>query len=391
MRVVHVISNLGIGGAELSLCSLIEQLSCNGVDHVVVSLLPGGVLRPRLEQAGARVIELDGKRGLAGVLLLPGLGSQISTAKPDIIQAWMYHSNIAVTVARGLGYFKCPVIWSIRQGLDNLALDGHLTRALIRLGATLSGYPEVVVYNSEDAALTHEAIGYAASRRWVICNGIDCHRFRPRPEARAALRVQLQLDEDAVLIGRVARYSRMKDFNTLLGAFREVLNPLPSARLLLVGTDVDTGNKELVTLCRRHDCLDRVLFMGPRLDIEQIYPALDVFVSSSSANEGFPNVVAEALASGTLVASTSVGDSFLINQGAQRVVLPKDEDALCNAILSLAGLASEQKETLSALGRRFIEANFSMEAFAAQHVDLYRCLIHGNRPAEVAVVVNSKG
>jgi glycosyltransferase involved in cell wall biosynthesis len=378
MRVVHVISNLGIGGAELSLCSLVERLSCKGVDHVVVSLLPGGVLRPRLEEAGARVIELDGRRGLGGVLLLRELGSRIGAAKPDLIHAWMYHSNIAATVAQGLGYLRCPVIWSIRQGLENRALDGYLTRALIRLGATLSNYPDVVVYNSEDAALTHEAIGYAASRRWVIRNGIDCHRFRPRPEARAALRMQLQLEDEVALIGRIARYSPMKDFETLIGAFRELLKQLPHARLLLVGTDLDPGNKELVALCQRHGCLDQILFVGPRLDIEQIYPALDVLVSSSSANEGFPNVVAEALASGTLVASTSVGESFLINEGSHRVVSPKNEPGLCDAILSLVRLPSEEKEMLSARGRGFIEVNFSIDAFAAAHADLYRRLVHSH-------------
>jgi glycosyltransferase involved in cell wall biosynthesis len=374
MRIVHVISNLGIGGAELSLCSLVEQTQRRGFDNVVVSLLPDGALRPRLERAGASVIELPGKRGFAGALLLRALGIHVAAAHPDIVHSWMYHSNVAATVVRGLRYFKCPLIWSIRQGFDNPTLDIGLTRGLIRLGARLSTYPEVVVYNSDDAALTHEAIGYAASRRWIIHNGVDCDRFRPRPDARAAFRAELGLTRDAVLIGRVARYSPMKDFDTLLGAFRKVLNTLSSARLLLIGTDISAGNQGLVSLCLRHGCLDDVIFMGPRLDIEEIYPALDLLVSSSSANEGFPNVVAEALASGTLVASTSIGQSDLIHGGAHRVVPPRDEDALCEAMVDLAGLGAERIQELSGQGRGFVEANFSVEAFAQRHVHLYKDL-----------------
>ena len=391
MRIVHVISNLGIGGAELSLCSLVEQTQRRGFDNIVVSLLPDGALRPRLERAGASVIELPGKRGFAGALLLRALGIHVAAAHPDIVHSWMYHSNVAATVVRGLRYFKCPLIWSIRQGFDDPTLDSGLTRGLIRLGARLSTYPEVVVYNSDDAALTHEAIGYAASRRWIIYNGVDCDRFRPRPDARAAFRAELGLTRDAVLIGRVARYSPMKDFDTLLGAFRKVLNTLSSARLLLIGTDISAGNQGLVSLCLRHGCLDDVIFMGPRLDIEEIYPALDLLVSSSSANEGFPNVVAEALASGTLVASTSIGQSDLIHGGAHRVVPPRDEDALCEAMVDLAGLGAERIQELSGQGRGFVEANFSVEAFAQRHVHLYKDLFQRRTVAPLPLDAKTLG
>jgi glycosyltransferase involved in cell wall biosynthesis len=378
MRIVHIISNLGIGGAELNLCSLVEQTFPKGIEHVVVSLLPGGILRPRLERAGARTIELPGKRGLAGALLLRRLGVHVASAEPDIVHGWMYHSNLAATVMRGLGFFNCPVIWSIRQGLDNFDASG-LTNTVMRLGAWLSYRPEAIVYNSKDAASSHEALGYSPRHSQIIYNGVDCERFRPRPEARAKLRDQLNLPDHALLIGRVARYSPMKDFDTLLAAFRKVLDAQPAARLLLAGTDVEAGNHELASLCRRHDCAAQVILLGPRLDIEQIYPALDVHVSSSNANEGFPNVVAEALASGTLVVSTSIGESALIRQGAHHVVSPGNADVLSAAILDLAARSSEEMRALSSKGRQFIEDNFSIETFACKHADLYESLAKQNR------------
>src|SRR5260370_33001604 len=133
MGVAHVVAIVGIGGAELSLCSLVEQTQRRGFDNIVVSLLPDGALRPRLERAGAGVIELPGKRGFAGALLLRALGIDVAAAHPDIVHSWMYHSNIAATVLRGLRYFRCPLIWSIRQGFNNPTLDSGLTRTVIRL------------------------------------------------------------------------------------------------------------------------------------------------------------------------------------------------------------------------------------------------------------------
>jgi glycosyltransferase involved in cell wall biosynthesis len=290
---------------------------------------------------------------------------------PDIVQSWMYHANLAGTVVRGLGCFKPPLIWSIRQSLDNRSLDPVATRAVIWLGGKLSALPGAVVYNSVNAARTHEAIGYAAGRRRIIHNGIDCNRFRPRPELHNSLRVQLGLDPDTPLIGRIGRYSPMKGFDTLLKSFRKLLDVLPSAKLLLVGTGIGPDNQELMSLCSRYGCLEHVRMMKPRLDIEQVYPALDVVVSSSIGNEGFPNVVAEALASGGLVVSTSVGDGSPIDRGVHRIVSPQDDQALSKAMLSLATLLPEEKQRLSGCGRRFIENNFSIEAFAEQHIGLY--------------------
>jgi glycosyltransferase involved in cell wall biosynthesis len=115
--------------------------------------------------------------------------------------------------------------------------------------------------------------------------------------------------------------------------------------------------------------------MKPRLDIELVYPALDVVVSSSIGNEGFPNVVAEALASGALVVSTAVGEGSPVDRGVHRIVSPQDDQALSEAMLSLATLPPEARQHLSESGRQFVENNFSMEAYAEQHVRLYEELI----------------
>jgi glycosyltransferase involved in cell wall biosynthesis len=375
MRVVHVISNLNIGGAEMSLCSLVEVTAGKSIDHTVISFLPHGALCLRLERAGAAVVELAGHRGIAGALLLRSLARAIAGARPSLVQAWMYHANVATSIAKSLRAFDCPLIWSIRQSADNLALDGTLTRALIGLGAWLSVGPEAIVYNSLHGAASHEAIGYSPKQRWVIPNGVDCDRFKPRPLARGALRAELGLERDAILIGRVARYAPMKDFDTLLRAHRQVLDRLPAARLVMIGEGVNTANAELVSLCRKHGCLERVHLLRPRVDIEAVYPALDVLVSASSANEGFPNVVAEGLASGTLVVATEIGEEQLIKEGAHAVVSPKDAEALSAAILQTLALSQMARRERGEQGRIFVQKNYSVAAFSERHCALYQHLL----------------
>jgi len=366
-----VIAGLGFGGAETSICSLIEQNQSKDekLHHTVISILADGPLRPRLEKAGATVIELSGSRGTAGLLALPRLGSTIARANPDIVHAWMYHANAATAVLRRLNYFKCPLIWSIRQSIDDPALDRRLTRAIIKFGARISKYPDVTVYNSLGAALTHKSQGYSPERCAIIPNGVNCSRFRPRSDARTTLRAQLGLAPDALLVGRIARYAPMKDFETLISAFRKVRDSLPEARLLFIGDEIE-GNRELLSLCRDGGILDHVHFMGPRLDIEMVYPAFDVVVSSSRSNEGFPNVVAEALASGNLVAASSSGNEVLI-RGAHEIVAPQDSSALSAAIIKLGSLDGHEKSLRATKGRNFILENFSLQQCYERYRELY--------------------
>jgi glycosyltransferase involved in cell wall biosynthesis len=371
VRIVHVIAGLGFGGAEASLCSLIEesQSKKEKLQHTVISILADGPLRPRLEKAGATVAELSGSRGAAGILALHRLGSTIARANPDIVHAWMYHANAATAVLRRLNYFKCPLIWSVRQSIENPALDRRLTRAIIKFGARISKYPDFTVYNSFGSALTHISQGYSPERYAIIHNGVNCNRFKPRSDARATLRAQLGLASDALLVGRIARYAPMKDFETLISAFGKVRDILPQARLLLVGDEIE-GNAELLSLCRDGGILDHVHFLGPQLDIEMVYPAIDVMVSSSRSNEGFPNVVAEALASGNLVTASSSGDEVLL-RGAHEVVAPQNSKTLSAAIIKLGSLAGHEKSLRASEGRKFILENFSLQQCCERYRELY--------------------
>jgi glycosyltransferase involved in cell wall biosynthesis len=372
MHITHLISNLEPGGAETSLATLVEATQGSNIRHTVVSLLPRGVLRGRLERTGASVIELEGGRGLRGALSLPDLRNAVRKNDPDVLQCWMYHANIAGSVLKMIGTIGCPVIWGIRQGARNIWLDRLTTRAAILAGVPFSRLPERIVYNSEHSAEEHERLGYAIGPRVIIPNGIDCNRFQPRPAMRDRLRAELGLHRDTVLIGRVARYAPMKDYPTALHALASVINGLPDAHLAVIGPSLNGESAQIVSLAQELGCGAHVHILRRRLDIENFYPALDLLISSSKANEGFPNSVAEALACETLVVSTSVGESLLVQAGSHRLVRPEQPEELSRAILDLLSVAPEAKAILAQQGRDFILKNFSQESFASAFAKLWQ-------------------
>jgi glycosyltransferase involved in cell wall biosynthesis len=375
MRVTHLISNLDVGGAENSLAALARLTAGRGVENTVISFLSGGALAAQIEHCGATVIELGGSRGVAGAAVFLPAARALRNSRPDIVQAWMYHANFAATMARCLRIFRCPLVWNVRQSAENINLDKALTRHIIRLSSRLSALPDRIVYNSTHGATTHEALGFHAASRRIIVNGVDCERFRPREGAAEWLKQQLRLPSDAILIGRVARYAPMKDYPTLLAAFSTVLSEFPKAYLILAGEGCSKSNGELMGLLCESGCGGRVRLLGSRNDIEQIYPALDLFVSSSLANEGFPNVVAEAMACGAIVVTTAVGEPRLIRDGCHVVVAPNNAGELAAGMASMLSVADETRDVLSHRGREFILNNFSLESNADAYMTLYRELV----------------
>lgn len=354
-RILHVISGLGVGGAETVLTQVAPALAARGLPQHVVSLTGVGPLAGRLQDAGIPLTLLDLRRSFGRAAALPRLLQAVRGFRPEVIQGWMYHGDLAATVAHwGCGARRRRrLMWGVRCSDMDLARHARL----IRLGAWLSTRPDVIVANSTAGARTHLAHGYRPRRLEVIPNGVDTCRFRPDPARRRELRAVLGIPDGRRVAIHVARVDPMKDHPGLLAAF----SALPDVTLLLVGA----GTEALAVPAN-------VRALGRRDDVPALLAAADIVVSSSAFGEGFSNAVAEGMSAGLVPVVTDVGDARTIVGDSGQVVAPRDAAGLCAAVRELGALPAGDLVLQGLRARARISAEFSIGGVVERFAALYR-------------------
>lgn len=381
LNILHVITGLFTGGAEMMLAKLLARLPPSQTRHTVVSLTGSGPLGARIAALGIPVINLGMNKGrlakgpalIAGFLRLRRL---IRQDQPDIVQAWMYHANLFAGLAAASVAGAPPVIWGIRQSDLDPQVSKPATIRVAKLGGRLSRrLSDKILCCSDVARSVHERIGYDPARMVVIPNGFDLDEFKPDAAARAAIRREIAVPEDAPLVGLVARFDAQKDHRNFLAAAGQVRKALPNAHFLLCGSGADGANREIAGWIDDFDLGASCRLLGARGDIPAVTAALDIAVSSSAFGEGFPNVLGEAMAAGVPCVATDVGDSRMIVGDTGRIVPPKAPSALADAMLALLRLSAGERQALGAAARRRIADEFEIGVIAARYLALYRATL----------------
>lgn len=363
IKILHVITELGLGGAESMLTGMLTKAPSPGIESDVVSLVPGGANRERLIEAGIAVSDLGLERARPRPGALLALARRMRSSGADLVQGWMYHANLAATLAAALPAAPpVPVVWGIRCSDMDTRRYGWRLRAVIAAGARLSGRPAALVANSRAGIDVHRALGFRPRRFDYIANGLDTGRFRPEPAARAERRAALALPEGATVLALVARVDPMKDHETFLAA----LDRLPDAFGLAIGKGTE-ALPDRPNLRR----------MGPRTDVPRLLAAADFVVNSSAFGEGFSNAVAEGMATGCPAVATDVGDARMIVGETGRIVPPGDPEALARALRALIDEAPAARDARRAAARRRIETEFSLDRAAAAFAALHREILEG--------------
>lgn len=369
MKVVHLITGLTVGGAETMLLRLMAAEQ-EDVSHRVISLTGDDPVGHEIRAADVPVTPL----GIRGIRDLPrallAVRRAIRQHRPDVVQTWLYHADLVGGLAAwGL---DTNVVWNLRHSDLSPERNKAATLWVVRACALLSRHlPTRIISCSNTAAEVHVRAGYDASIMSVIPNGFDTSVFRPSDDARRRVREELGLPEEAVLSGAVGRYHPQKDPETLIEAAAAALADRPEARLVLVGDGYTAENMELAELIRRSGLGTRINLLGLRRDVAEIYPALDLFVSSS-AGEGFPNAVGEAMAAGVPCVVTDVGDCRTLVGETGAVVPPGDPRALAAAWGELLDRPTGEREKLGGRARSRIEERFSIRSARERYRTLWR-------------------
>lgn len=367
MRIAFVTTSLDVG-EPTALAAIALGLAKAGADIGVIALRGSGRLVSRLQSAGVAVTTLQAA-GAGGVALgLPTALRRLRQFRPDIVQGWMYHGNLAATALAPL--CGTPLHWGIRQSLGALERERATTNRLIRFGARLSRRPGSIVYNSERARADHEALGYASDRGRVIGNGFSTEELKPNEETRLRVRQRFDLAGSDVLIGHLARYHPVKDHATFLDALARLGHGGPRKHVLLAGRDVDGSNGALREAVERAGLGETVSLLGEVHDVAQLLPALDV-LCVSSRSEAFPNVLGEAMSCGIPCVTTDVGDAARIVGDTGWVVPRGDPSLLAEALRAAADLDPVHRRRRGASARQRIVKHFSLDTTLARYAQLY--------------------
>lgn len=369
MKILHIITGLNNGGAESVLFRLIEADRLGGNSHQVISMMDRGIYAERLEQLGVRVNILNCPRGRVTVNGLISLFRLILQMRPDVVQTWMYHADLVGGGVARLAGIRA-IAWGIRHANLDPTHNSSSTLRVVRLCATLSAWiPRKIVSCSAQATLLHQAAGYRKDKFIHIPNGYSMERFKPDASSRSAIRAELGITEQEFVLGMVARFDVQKNHRNLLKALGQLKYRGVHFTCLLIGVDMDEANSVLHDWMDQAGIVDNVKLLGPRGDIPAVMNALDVHVLSS-LGEAFPNVLAEAMASGTPCVTTDVGDAAVIVANHGWIVPPQNADALAEGLMRAhddfanGGAAWRERQTAC---RAHIMANFELEQMCERY------------------------
>jgi glycosyltransferase involved in cell wall biosynthesis len=381
ISVVHVISGLEVGGAEIMLANLVSRSNPKRFRHVVVSLTTLGEIGPQIEAAGIRVEALGLARGrglnLGGFFRLVRL---LRRERPDLVQTWLYHGDLVGTVAALLA--RVPrIVWDVQ--CSSLEDRSAVLKVIMRLLALGSRIPKAIIVNSVAGQDVHRRNGYKPPA-WVwIPNGVDTQAFTPHRAARDDLRQAIGVPHDSYAIGLIARFHPMKDHRGFFEAARILASRRREAIFVLAGAGTE-ANRAIDAMIAAEGLAGRVISLGTRHDMSSIYPALDMVTLSSAYGEGCPNVLLEAMACGVPCVATDVGDCARIIGDSGEVVPPREPAALADAWERLAGKDPAQ---LGAVARSRVEALFALDQGLGQYEALYTGLVRdGAVPPSLAAI-----
>jgi glycosyltransferase involved in cell wall biosynthesis len=249
------------------------------------------------------------------------------------------------------------LVWGKRGSATGIAARrGWKEASLFRLTTWTAPTVPLIIANSAAGFGADSRPYLRRGRRLVIVNGFDTQRFKPDAEVRHRLRSAWGVGEEK-LIGVAARLVPSKGHGVFFDAIALVTGRHPDARVVVVGDGPERPRLE--HRAREVGVADKIIWAGPRQDMNAVYNALDILCSPSLRGEGCPNVIGEAMACGVLCVVTDVGDSANVVGELGFVVPPHDAAALASAVTAaLDRLDAVDRRAL----RERIARRFSVEA-----------------------------
>ena len=349
VSVLVISSTKAFGGMENQTVNLVRALS--GLGHYVVLGAPAGSLvYEKARQFCVRVEDIS----------FTNAGDLFAVLK--MARAVRRHNTDVIVATMGKEYW--PVALAGKKLLGRkVVFMRHMADRLKRHTAWLVRHAvDGVVAVSDFVRQGLLEAGIPSEKISVVHNGIDLDRFfAGQEEQRRQARQELGFSPEDLVIGAAGALNEGKGLFVLIKAAGLLKDALPQAKILLVGEGPGRAALE-----EEAGSLGvKAVFTGRRLDMERMYPAMDIFAFPSICRETFGMVAIEAMASGLPVIASSVGGvPEVVKDGENGLLVPPgDPRALASAIMRLAGDAEFSKR-LAQNGQKKVRESFSSEAMA---------------------------
>ncbi len=358
MKVLHVITGLGVGGAEHQLRSILQHTRHES--DVVTLYNPGPVADMiRADGGSVRDLGMTSNTQLSALLRLRRL---IRAGRYDVMHAHLYRSQIYGRTAAWLA--ATPVILSTEHSIGETHLERRpMTPGVRALYLGTEFLSDITIAVSPAVRERLLKWGVRDHRMTVIPNGVDMQRVAFDEHARDRVRAEFGIGPDVYLIGVLGRLDPNKQFDMVIEAAAALLSD--EVKLLIVGKGNERAHLEQVA--RDRGVAGQVIFTGERHDVADMLSAMDLFVASSK-QETFGLSVLEGLANGLPVLYTACPalDGLTVTQASQ---VPQAASGMRAAMA--AELAAGRRPRIA---EPAVEKEYSIEAVTARIDDLYEQL-----------------
>jgi glycosyltransferase involved in cell wall biosynthesis len=365
VRVLHVITSLGFGGAERLVVSAARKLPADRFESVICCFSGRGPLATEAEDAGVRVQSVDAFPGLTNPIAFARLARIIQTAAPAIVHTHLQSPNLYGRLAARL--CRVPLIVATEHNVYEAK-----ARRYVAVERMLAHSTDALVAVSEEVQRFLSAqIGVPASRIRVIRNGVTLPP--PSPAGVAALERRVGNTAGVLRISTVASLTPKKGHAVLLHALVELRNRGVRCVALFAGEGPERARLE--SLATQLNLGDAVHLLGGVNNIADVLAATDIFVLPSLI-EGLPLALLEAMHAGMPIVATAVGGvPEAIASGSNGLLVPSgDAAALAAAIAELEG-SQERRETMGRRARESAADRFSESAYVHALAALYADLL----------------
>ena len=361
MKILLVVTGLGVGGAERLVTGLADRFVADGHEVVLAYFLG----EPSFLPADSRVRSVNLHLDRHPIGLLAGLWRLrrlIQEFRPDVVNSHLVHANVLARLLRLVTPMRRLV-----SSAHNTNEEGRFRMLAYRLTDRLADVSTNV--SDEAVAAFIEQGALRCGRMVTVHNGIDIDAFSFDADGRNKIRSELAVEEEAPVLLAVGRLWEQKDYPNLLTALAKLKASGYAPILLIVGDG--PLRDELAGMAVSLGVAEQIRWLGVRHDVQAFLSACDVFVLSS-AWEGFGLVVAEAMACERVVVATDSGGVREVVGDVGCLVPPRDSDAMAEALEHALTISREKREQIRHLSRARIIERYSLQATASRYLSVFR-------------------